>query len=301
MVKVFETRKLREEVEQSIQQHKKDELVTSSSSDEDITFPYKEKDEFRTYFLEHCHNKTSVSIDKDTTLSITGTGNVVIKVSKGALLNLEYDNQKPSNLAIDIIVEKGVTLELMDIVNNTKVFKKITVCLEDNATLCLGQFIRASRFSTTTVVLNENTTYNLMSSYYAQKNKYYMHNTAIHKGKNSSSTMHMKGVALQGAQVICDGLVHMQQGSEQASGHQKIEGLLLDEESSISSEPVLEVEHNNVSCSHGASITQIKDEVAFYLKTRGLSETAIMNLIVDSLKEFSLQLFKQKDEIKIDF
>ncbi len=45
--------------------------------------------------------------------------------------------------------------------------------------------------------------------------------------------------------------------------------------------PKLEIEANDVRCTHGATISQIEEDYIFYLMSRGINRTEAEKLIVD--------------------
>jgi len=47
----------------------------------------------------------------------------------------------------------------------------------------------------------------------------------------------------------------------------------------VNTKPQLEIDANDVKCSHGATIGQIDDEAAFYLRSRGLGESEARSLL----------------------
>lgn len=65
-------------------------------------------------------------------------------------------------------------------------------------------------------------------------------------------------------------------------------GLILNKKASINNSPELIIDHNEVICSHGASIGNLDQEALFYLQTRGLSlENAKLMLINAFLQPIS--------------
>lgn len=57
--------------------------------------------------------------------------------------------------------------------------------------------------------------------------------------------------------------------------------LLLSDEAKAEAIPDLEIQTDDVSCSHAASISRIPEEQIFYLQSRGISRGDAENLIVD--------------------
>lgn len=72
----------------------------------------------------------------------------------------------------------------------------------------------------------------------------------------------------------------IKQGSHRAEIRQKSKGLLLDETSNLSANPLLEIDDFDVIANHGASIGAIDEEELYYLMSRGLSRVESEKLIV---------------------
>ena len=61
-----------------------------------------------------------------------------------------------------------------------------------------------------------------------------------------------------------------------------IRALLLDENSHILSLPQLEIENKNVVCTHSTTISTIKPQELFYMRTRGLSTQKAKEVFISS-------------------
>jgi Fe-S cluster assembly protein SufD len=55
--------------------------------------------------------------------------------------------------------------------------------------------------------------------------------------------------------------------------------MLLSPRASVDTKPQLEIFADDVKCAHGATVGQVDAEEIFYLKSRGLSDTAARNLL----------------------
>ena len=65
--------------------------------------------------------------------------------------------------------------------------------------------------------------------------------------------------------------------------NQKTKGIILDDESQISANPILEIDEYDVIASHGASIGAIDDEELYYLMSRGLTKEVAERMIINGL------------------
>ena len=70
---------------------------------------------------------------------------------------------------------------------------------------------------------------------------------------------------------MCIGTIKIPQGAYQSSGHESHRSLLLSPQARVESLPELEIVENDVSCSHGSTITELDAEARHYLESRGIS------------------------------
>lgn len=79
-----------------------------------------------------------------------------------------------------------------------------------------------------------------------------------------------------------------------ANGREEIRTLLLSKNASAYSTPELQIENNDVQCSHAVSTTHIDDEKKFYLESRGFDEKESKQAVVHG--HFAPLLEKITDE-----
>ena len=91
------------------------------------------------------------------------------------------------------------------------------------------------------------------------------------------------------------GLVKINRNAFGSNGYQKEDTLLLSEEAAADSIPNLEIDNNDVKCTHGASIGRIDREKLFYMKSRGLNEEQATREYVKGFFEPLIQRIQIKD------
>jgi Fe-S cluster assembly protein SufD len=69
-------------------------------------------------------------------------------------------------------------------------------------------------------------------------------------------------------------------GAQKTDSKQTNNNLLLSDEAQISTKPQLEIYANDVKCTHGATIGQLDPDALFYLRSRGIDETAARSLLI---------------------
>ena len=76
------------------------------------------------------------------------------------------------------------------------------------------------------------------------------------------------------------GLIKVHPGAQRTDAYQTNRNLLLSPEARAESLPNLEIEADDVRCSHGATVGQLEEEELFYLMSRGLSRPVAERLVI---------------------
>ncbi len=267
--------------------NKKIELIKVSKNQDSHNNKFKKLIQKKLDFYE-------INIDENTKLEIEGSANIDININKDSTLELYFEKDTQTTVSINLNVKEKVKVNLIDFSNNKNLNKILNVNLENNSILETSQFDINSKINITEVELKKNSNYELKSAILSDNISNYIVNSSIHIGRESKSNMVINTASKNESQLICDGIINIKQNAPSSEGHQKIAGLLIDEKSRILSEPILKIENNDVKCSHGCSITQIKDDILFYMKSKGLNKEEITNLILKG--HFNLAIESINDE-----
>jgi Fe-S cluster assembly protein SufB len=106
-----------------------------------------------------------------------------------------------------------------------------------------------------------------------------------HYAKETSSTIISKSISKDGGKTTYRGLVHVEEGSTHAKSFVRCDALILDEMSVSETKPTMEVNENDASIGHEATVSKIGDDQLFYLMSRGLNEQQAMSMIVNGFIE----------------
>ena len=104
---------------------------------------------------------------------------------------------------------------------------------------------------------------------------------AIHECSDTTSNIIAKGALNHKSKSIYRGLVKILQDAARCSGSQKEDTILLSSDAEADAIPNLEIDNNDVKCSHAATIGHIDAEKLFYLMSRGLPENLARQKIVE--------------------
>ena len=95
---------------------------------------------------------------------------------------------------------------------------------------------------------------------------------SVHGAPDTFSDIRTKGVLDDHAKSIYRGNIKIKQWAARSNGYQKEDTLLLSDTAENDSIPKLEIDTNDVKCSHGAAIGQVDEEKLFYMMSRGIPE-----------------------------
>lgn len=108
---------------------------------------------------------------------------------------------------------------------------------------------------------------------------------SIHAAPHTRSDIAGKGVLSGKAKAIYRGLVRIEKEAPSSDGYQKEDVLMLSEEAEANSIPQLEIDNNEVKCSHAATTSHIDNDQLFYLMSRGIEKEEATKLIVSGFFE----------------
>jgi Fe-S cluster assembly protein SufD len=83
------------------------------------------------------------------------------------------------------------------------------------------------------------------------------------------------------ATAVWRGMIRVDPGAQQTDAFQESRNLLLSARAHADAIPGLEIEANDVRCTHAAAVAQVDPEHLYYLRSRGLPEPRARRLIVD--------------------
>lgn len=105
------------------------------------------------------------------------------------------------------------------------------------------------------------------------------HSLIDHAKPNGTSRQLHKCIADGAAHAVFNGKIMVRPGAQNTNSAQSSRNLLLNAKARVDTKPQLEIFADDVRCAHGATVGQLDIEELFYLKSRGLSETAARNLL----------------------
>lgn len=94
----------------------------------------------------------------------------------------------------------------------------------------------------------------------------------IHEAPNTKSDLLYKNALRGTARTIFSGLIVVDPDAQKTDAYQSNRNLMLSDEAEACSLPGLEIQANDVRCTHGATSSRIDPEQEFYLQSRGIAK-----------------------------
>jgi Fe-S cluster assembly protein SufD len=101
----------------------------------------------------------------------------------------------------------------------------------------------------------------------------------IHQAPNTKSDLLYKNALRDQAKTIFSGLIIVDPDAQKTDAYQSNRNLMLSEEAEANSLPGLEIQANDVRCTHGATSSRIDAEQEFYLQSRGIQKEMAAELL----------------------
>ena len=107
----------------------------------------------------------------------------------------------------------------------------------------------------------------------------------IHVAPRTTSKITSKSISKGGGRASYRGLLKIYDGAVGSKSNVVCDALLLDDRSRSDTYPSIEIDENDSSVGHEASVSRVGEEQLFYLMSRGLSQEAAISLVVSGFIE----------------
>ncbi len=102
-----------------------------------------------------------------------------------------------------------------------------------------------------------------------------------HNAPDTSSDLLYKQVLRDKSHVVWRGMIRVEPQAQRTDGYQRSDALMLSSTCRNDAIPGLEIEADDVRCTHGATAGRVDEEQIFYCMCRGLTEFEAMHMIVE--------------------
>ena len=105
------------------------------------------------------------------------------------------------------------------------------------------------------------------------------HLTVRHARPNCNSHQLYKGILAGSSRAVFNGRIIVDQDAQKTDANQSNRNLLLSDNSTVHSNPQLEIFADDVRCTHGSTVGRLDEEAVFYLRSRGIGRDEAIGLL----------------------
>ncbi len=219
------------------------------------------------------------------TLIIAETGSQVSYVDEE--ISGDLDAPTLVSQAVEVIAKDGAQVQYVSLQRLGKgVFYQAsqrTLAYRDSTldTLNVSMGATTARVDLNAALLGPGANSDMLGLYFGDDSQHFDHNTSQdHQAPNTASDLLYKGALDHSSRSVFRGVIRVHRGAQKTDAYQTNRNLLLSDHARADSLPNLEIEADDVKCSHGATVGQLDEESRFYLMSRGLSREQAERLVV---------------------
>lgn len=224
----------------------------------------------------------------------TDTGHTLIVIEEGAEATFLYESNSPSGDAgglhlgaVEIIVKPGGILRYVNLQDwGRKVwhFAHQRASVGRSASIQWTVAALGSQFSQVSqqvALVGENADSQVNGVMFTQDKQQLTYNTLQHHQAPSCRSDFLYKSALQDrSRTVWRGMIQVDQLAQKTDGYQRNDNLLLSDQARADSIPGLEIEADDVRCTHGSTSGKVDEELIFYAQSRGLTCKEAVRMIV---------------------
>ena len=117
--------------------------------------------------------------------------------------------------------------------------------------------------------------------------------TQEHAAPNTTSDLAFRGVLQGRSTAVWKGNIIVDPGAQKTDAFQESRNLLLSKRAHADAIPGLEIQANDVRCTHAAAVAQVDPEQLFYLRSHGLREDVAKRLVIEGFLAALVERFEQ--------
>ena len=117
--------------------------------------------------------------------------------------------------------------------------------------------------------------------------------TQEHAAPNTTSDLAFRGVLTGRSTAVWKGNIIVDPGAQKTDAFQESRNLLLSKRAHADAIPGLEIQANDVRCTHAAAVAQVDPEQLFYLRSRGLRLDVAKRLVIEGFLAALVERFEE--------
>jgi len=203
------------------------------------------------------------------------------------LLSDDLDAQTLSSTVVEVIARDGAQVQFVALQRlgrgafyqsqqRTLAGRDATL---DSLNVSLGA--TTSRIDLNARLLGPGANSDMLGLYFGDEDQHFDHNTSQdHVAPHARSDLLYKGALTGKSRAVFRGIIRVHPKAQRTDAYQTNRNLLLSPHARADSLPNLEIEADDVKCSHAATVGQLDEDALFYLMARGLSREHAQRLVV---------------------
>ncbi len=202
-------------------------------------------------------------------------------------LSPDFDETTLVNTAVELYARGGAQIQYVSVQSLGRgvvyVANQRTLAERDSTLDTLNVALGGSvgRVDLNARLLGPGANSDMLGLYFGDEDQHFDFNTSQdHVADHAGSDLLYKGALDGKAKGVFRGVIRVHEGSQGTDAYQTNRNLLLSESATATSLPNLEIEADDVRCSHGATTGQLDADALFYLMSRGLEREQAERLVV---------------------
>ncbi len=202
-------------------------------------------------------------------------------------LSEDFEEQMLASTAVEVFARDGAQVQFVSLQRmGTGTFhlsQQRTLAGRDSTldTLNVGLGGTTARVDLNARLQGPGANSDMLGLYFGDGDQHFDFNTSQdHVAPNAKSDLLYKGALDGRAQSVFRGVIKVHRGAQQTDAYQTNRNLLLSDRARADSLPNLEIEADDVRCSHGATVGQLDQNHLFYLMSRGIPRELAERLVV---------------------
>jgi Fe-S cluster assembly protein SufD len=117
--------------------------------------------------------------------------------------------------------------------------------------------------------------------------------TQEHAAPSTTSDLAFRGVLQGRSTAVWKGNIIVDPGAQKTDAFQESRNLLISKRAHADAIPGLEIQANDVRCTHAAAVAQVDPEQLFYLRSHGLGEDVAKRLVIEGFLAALVERFEE--------
>ena len=206
------------------------------------------------------------------------------------------------NPVMEVVIEEGASLEYVQAQgHSSEAFHIGSICVRQGRDSRLDSFVltkgaRLFRNNLSVILAGEGAEAHVNGLHALKDDRHADSHTFVdHASPNTRSDQLYKCILQDRSHSVFHGKIFVRREAQQTNSYQLNKNLILSRGCHVDTKPQLEINADDVKCTHGATIGQLSEEELFYLQTRGINEAEAKQMLVHGFVEDVLNKITNPD------